>query len=99
MICCQSTHYWIAEDQASEQATSQEQSLADDSSSEDDDEDMAFPDTQVAQPADDSKWDKYNLQALGDDEEANEHELASSPGTDSVRYFLVNWSVFHPLYS
>jgi len=75
------------EEHTSGQTTSQDQSQADDSS-DDDDDDLAFPDTQVAQPTNESQWDKYNLETLGDDEDANESDLAILQGTDTRKSYI-----------
>ncbi|KAI8580214.1 hypothetical protein K450DRAFT_238706 [Umbelopsis ramanniana AG] len=76
------------EEQSSGQTTSQDQSVASDSS-DDDDEDMAFPDTQVNQPAaGGSQWDKYNLQTLGDDEDAFDQDGASQHDTDTRKSYI-----------
>jgi hypothetical protein len=83
------------EEQTSGQTTSQDQSVASDSSDEDD-EDMAFPDTQVNQPAaGGSQWDKYNLQTLGEDEDAFDQEGASQQEIDTVSELLVLGCMFH----
>ncbi|CAO3664318.1 unnamed protein product [Umbelopsis ramanniana] len=76
------------EEHTSGQTTSQDQSVASDSSDEDD-EDMAFPDTQVKQPAaGGSQWDKYNLQTLGEDEDAFDQEGASQQETDTRKSYI-----------
>lgn len=83
------------EEQTSGQTTSQDQSVASDSSDEDD-EDMAFPDTQVNQPtAGGSQWDKYNLQTLGEDEDAFDQEGVSQQETDTVSEVLVRGWILH----
>jgi hypothetical protein len=87
---------YLGEEQTSGQTTSQDQSVASDSSDEDE-EDMAFPDTQVNQPAaGGSQWDKYNLQTLGEDEDAFDQDGASQQETDTVSEQLV---LVHTIYS
>ncbi|KAG2182712.1 hypothetical protein INT44_005692 [Umbelopsis vinacea] len=75
------------EEQTSGQTTSQDQSS---DSSDEDDEDMAFPDTQVNQPAaGGSQWDKYNLQTLGEDEEdAFDQDGASQHDADNRKSYI-----------
>jgi hypothetical protein len=50
---------------------------------------MAFPDTQITQPAANAQWDKYNLQTLGDDEDAFNKEETSQQEAETVRELLV----------
>jgi hypothetical protein len=71
------------ESQTPDQTTSQDQSQSDDSSDEDDDE-MAFPDTQVAQSANEKTYDKYNLDSLGGEDSDNDPDSGSQQGTGTV---------------
>ncbi|KAH8552205.1 hypothetical protein BGW37DRAFT_424420 [Umbelopsis sp. PMI_123] len=75
------------EEHTSGQTTSQDQSVVTDSSDEDD-EDMAFPDTQITQPAANAQWDKYNLQTLGDDEDAFNKEETSQQEAETRKSYI-----------
>ncbi|CAM0135522.1 hypothetical protein VKS41_005168 [Umbelopsis sp. WA50703] len=75
------------ESQTPDQTTSQDQSQSDDSSDEDDDE-MAFPDTQVAQSANEKTYDKYNLDSLGGEDSDNDPDSGSQQGTGTRKSYI-----------
>ncbi|KAJ2961396.1 hypothetical protein NQZ79_g3433 [Umbelopsis isabellina] len=73
--------------QTPDQTTSQDQSQSDDSSDEDDEE-MAFPDTQVAQSTGENTYDKYNLESLGGEDSDNDLDSGSQQATGARKSYI-----------